>query len=41
MIYRKKQLDDHRRRSNTGIVGSNPTRGMNVSAIFSVVVSCK
>jgi hypothetical protein len=26
--------------SNTGIVGSNPTRGMDVSVFFCVVVSC-
>jgi hypothetical protein len=27
-------------RSNTGIVGSNPVRGMDVSAFFCVVLSC-
>jgi hypothetical protein len=26
--------------SNTGIVGSNPTRGMDVSAFFCVMLSC-
>jgi hypothetical protein len=28
------------RRSNTGIAGSNPTRGMDVSAFFCVLLTC-
>jgi hypothetical protein len=40
LMINNKRLAGPNGRSNTGIVGSNPARGMDVFAFFCVVLSC-